>query len=342
MRLVEVSATAPADVAALVGGVVSHDVRHPQRRQQVLIRKGSALTEAALRQVLDAGAPSLHVLVPEPGDVPEDEAAARLGRAVAGPGVRVAAPHHGQAALRAAHRGWLEINQASLAQANACEGVLVFTVDGERAVDRDGVVGATKSAPLLLPQRTLDAVGAAVRATGPVVAVRPFQPWRIALVLTSRVQPAAQEQARAHLGAKVSWLGSTLLPAPGPGPGTVQELAARLRAALDQGADLLLVAGGSATDPSDLVFEGLRRAGGTVDRVGVPVDPGTACWIGRLDDRPVFGLASCELFGRAGAFDLVLPRVLAGAPLDAALLRSLAFGGLVAGGAPRIPDYTTD
>jgi hypothetical protein len=338
MRLVEVSPRAD-DVPALVGSIVSHDVRHPQRRQDVLVRKGSTLTRADLQQLVDIGSERLHILVPEPGDVAEDAAAARLGRAVAGPGVRVDTAHYGQVALRAGRRGLLEINPRSLERVNEHEGVLVFTVDGARAVEVDASVGAAKCVPLLLPQRTLEAVEDTCRELGPVLTVRPFRSQKVALVLTNRVRGGAVEQARAHLATKVRWCGSTLAPVI-TGAADVDQVAAAFRAAADQGAGLILAAGGSATDPSDLVFEGLRRAGGVVDRIGVPVDPGTACWIGRLEDRPVFGLASCELFGRAGAFDLVLPRVLVGDPLDGALLRSVAAGGLV-DGAPRIPDYTT-
>jgi molybdenum cofactor cytidylyltransferase len=89
------------------------------------------------------------------------------------------------------------------------------------------------------------------------------------------------------------------------------------------------VAGASATDPLDAAFDGLRRAGGTVDQIGLPIEPGTACWTGRIQDRQVLGLASCELFGRAGAVDLLLPRLILGEPLTKGLIARLAGGGLV-------------
>jgi molybdenum cofactor cytidylyltransferase len=92
-------------------------------------------------------------------------------------------------------------------------------------------------------------------------------------------------------------------------------------------------------DPEDVVYDALRAAGGTVERVGVPVEPGTACWVGRLGTRSVFGLASCELFGSPGAFDVLLPRLLLGEEPDAAMLASLARGGLLLDGPTIIPDY---
>lgn len=79
----------------------------------------------------------------------------------------------------------------------------------------------------------------------------------------------------------------------------------------------------------DAAFEGPRQAGGTVDQIGIPIEPGTACWTGRLGKVQVLGLASCELFGRPGAVNLLLPRLLLGEPLTKALIARLAAGGLV-------------
>jgi hypothetical protein len=53
----------------------------------------------------------------------------------------------------------------------------------------------------------------------------------------------------------------------------------------------------------------------------------------------VLGLASCELFGRPGALDLLLPQLLAGVPLDTDLVRRIALGGLLLGGPSRILPY---
>ena len=334
MRLVEVK-PGKTDVRQLVGGVLSHDVRHPERRREILLRKGTALTAADLRLLDQPGLAGVHVLVREPGDLAEDPAAARLAHAVAGPGVLVERPRHGQVALRAAVRGLVRVNQAGLDAVNACEGVLVFTTEGGRATDRGTSIGAAKVVPLLVPERTLEMVEAVCRSQGPVLEARSFQPRQVALVVTDRLRGRALAQAQGHLAAKVAWFGSRLVPL--PRAANAVEVAARFRAAVAQGADLIFAAGGSATDPTDRLFEGLRLAGGSIDQVGVPVDPGTACWIGHLEACPVLGLASCELFGRAGALDLILPRVLAGEALDRALVRGLAYGGLLSGGPAGVP-----
>jgi molybdenum cofactor cytidylyltransferase len=160
------------------------------------------------------------------------------------------------------------------------------------------------------------------------VDVLPFPERRVALVALDRLGETTLDRAGAALGAAVEWYGSRLdpviiVPARGSAP------AEAFQQAVAAGASAILVAGASATDPLDAAFEGLRQAGGVVDQIGIPIEPGTACWTGRLGEVQVLGLASCELFGRPGAVDLLLPRLLLGEPLTRSLLARLGAIGLV-------------
>lgn len=161
--------------------------------------------------------------------------------------------------------------------------------------------------------------------------VEPFRPTRVAFVAPrERLRGGAFDQARSALSSAVEWYGSSLHLAIAA-EASVDELASAYRQALDDGIELILAAGAAGTDPLDIVFEGLRRAGGRVHQIGIPVKPGTACWIGELESVAVLGLASCELFGQPGALDLLLPRVFTGQALDRQLLRRIALGGLLNG-----------
>jgi len=321
-----------------LGGVVAHDVRDPRQRQNVLFRKGAALAAAQLDQLRALGVGEVHLLVPDDGDLAEDVAAETLASAVVGPGVRAAAARHGQVTLTAESRGFLRVRRDVLDAVNGCDGVLVFTAEADRPTDADLPVGAVKCAPLLLGSGTAARVRQICQDNGPVIDVVPFVPRRAALVILDRFGETTRDRARTSLSSALRWYGSTL-DVVVTARATVADVVAAYQEALASGADLLFAAGAAATDPADVLFDGLRQTGGAVEQIGIPADPGTACWIGQIAGRPILGLASCELFGRPGALDVLLPRILSGEPLDRALLRRVAYGGLVLGGPPRLPPY---
>src|SRR5712692_3170436 len=104
MLLVALDASSP-NSAVPAHGVACHDIRNPQQRSEVLVRKGRLLTAAEVIDLLRRDVAELHLAVPEPGDLPENEAVQRLGAAVAGPGVKVESSQFGQVTLTCDARG---------------------------------------------------------------------------------------------------------------------------------------------------------------------------------------------------------------------------------------------
>jgi molybdenum cofactor cytidylyltransferase len=322
-------------------GIVCHDVRNPAQRSEVLARKGTTISADDIRALLKRGVLELHLALPEPGDVDEDEAATRMAVAIAGPAVTAKPAHLSQASFVSAERGMLRINSALLERVNTLDGVLVLTAEADRPVDADTALGIVKCAPLFLAESVVAEVEDLVRRFGLLVEIEPFQRRRVALIAPSeRLRGGAFDRAREALSNAVSWYGSSLDQVIAAGSG-VEALAGAYHMVRHAGAELVLAAGASGTDPLDVVFEGLRQAGGEVVQYGIPAEPGTACWIGRLGTVPVLGLASCELFGQPGALDLLLPRLFTGEALDQALVRSLALGGLLLGPSRIAPYHTS-
>jgi molybdenum cofactor cytidylyltransferase len=332
MRMVIVSADASADLP--VQAIVCHDVRNPRQRSEVLVRKGSLLAASDIAPLLARGVTELHLAVPAPNDVAEDEAAQRLAAAVAGPAVEPGEARFGQVTFTSALRGVIRVDSARLDEVNAHDDVLLLTAEADRPVDVGDALGVVKCAPVYLPESTL----MAVEARGPVLKVEPFHAMRVAFVAPrERLRGGAFDRAVSALSQALEWYGSTLEPVIGVEP-TVNGLATAYRQATAKGVDLIFAAGAAGTDPLDVVFEGLRQADGHVEQIGIPAEPGTACWIGHVQSTPVLGLASCELFGQPGGLDLLLPRLLTGEVLDRALLRRLALGGLL-NGPSRVAPY---
>jgi molybdenum cofactor cytidylyltransferase len=340
--LTALTPASPIEAIPVDGGVVCHDVRNPRQRSEVLVRKGLPVRAAEIKELFENGVTELHLALPADDDVGEDDAATRLARAIAGPGVATGQAHFGQITFSSDMRGLLRVRAGLLERINRLSGVLVMTAPSDCATDTGTTLGVVKCAPLFMSESVLQAVEQLRLAEGAPIEVEAFCSKRVAFVASEeRLRGNAFERAASSLSHALEWYGSSM-PSVIRAQATPAGVAAAYRQAIDDGAELILAAGAAATDPLDVMFEGLRDAGGEVEQIGIPAEPGTACWIGTLEERPVLGLASCELFGRPGALDLLLPALLGGATLDPELLRKIALGGLLIGGPSRILPYHTE
>src|SRR5690606_28542062 len=82
-------------------------------------------------------------------------------------------------------------------------------------------------------------------------------------------------------------------------------------------------------DRNDVIGAGIVAAGGRLERLGMPVDPGNLLLIGELDGVPAIGIPSCAASPALNGFDWVLERVLAGRTPDSAAIARMGVGGLL-------------
>lgn len=319
------------------GALLTRDVRDTAGR--IVLAKGSALDAEGSAQLHNAPWEELHLLVLDAGDVDERTAGERLAHAAAGEGVRVGAPSAGAWPLDATHRGILSVQREALEVVNSIDGLCVYSLFDGQVVDRDEVVGRAKIIPFAIEGATLSRGESAARAAGGVVAVRPFVPLRVGAVVQESLGARAMARFEQALGEKVEWFGSTLLP-PAFVPAEAAAVADGLTRLRTQGADIIALAGSRAMDPLDPAFDALARIGGTFVRRGVPAHPGSLVWIARVGGVPIVGMPACGLFSQASVFDLILPRLLTGEPIDRLELAALGHGGfLTRDMAFRFPPY---
>ena len=324
--------TATADV--LLDRVVCHDVRDGAGK--IAVPKGARLDPAAIETLLATPWEEIHLLALEPGDVHEEEAGRRLAAAVTGEGVEVKGYTGGQWTVTAVRRGLLRIDAARLTDANAHEGVSVFTLFSGQPVETGETVAKAKVTPLAIPEPTIRAIEAVGRG---VVGVTGFRPTTIGAVANERLEPKQRTRFESALKQKVDWFGSRLLGVRFAG-GSDRAVADELRALRREGAEVLIVAGASALDPLDPVFSALTLVGAPMERHGAPAHPGSLLWLARWDGAPVLGMPTCGMFSQATTFDLVLPRLLAGETIGNRELAGLGHGGLLSREmAYRFPPY---
>ncbi len=261
------------------------------------------------------------ILVPEEGDLHEDEAARRLARAVGGPGLTVRGPVQSRVDLVAHSDGVLRVRTVVVERLNRLDPLEVFTAFDGSVVSAGDLVASVKVAPHLVEARVVERAERIAAAATPVVDVAPFLARRVGIVVKESIHAPARERFEASVRAKVE---TTLVRGSDP-------------------VDLVLTAGAGSTDPADAIFVAIDRLRGRIVRRGVPAHPGSMLWLGRIGRVAVLGLPTCGAYSKATAADLLLPRLLAGEPATAATVAKLGHGGILTRDQRfRFPSYARD
>lgn len=317
----------PVPVAEAEGAILAHTRRLPGR----MIRKGAVLDGDAVAALALAGVTEVIAARLDPGDVAEDEAARRLAAVLSVPGLRASNASTGRVNLLAAVPGLLQVDRGALDAVNALdEGLTVGTLPDSAAVSAGDMVATIKVIPFAVPAGALRNAEQVAARRHPMC-LHPFRPLRTGLVMTTLpgLKASILEGTAEATAARIACLTGTLLP-PLTCPHDEASIAHALRTLLDQGADLLLVAGASAVvDRRDVGPAGIVAAGGRVLHFGMPVDPGNLICLCAIGDRPALVLPGCARSPRLNGIDRVLARLFAGLPVDGAVIAGMGVGGLL-------------
>ncbi|WP_376792265.1 molybdopterin-binding protein [Thermoflexus sp.] len=319
----------PVPVEAAAGKVLAHNLadQHGNR----LFRKGRRLSDQDVARLKAEGYREVVVAELEPGDVGEDEAARRIARACEGPGLRPVPAAGGRVNFIADAAGVFLVEVDRLAQLNRLPGVTLATLTRGSVVRARQMVASLKVIPFALPEAVVAQAEALLQGNGPLMGVFPFQPRRVALILSGHpaLWPRLAADFEGPLQERVLRWGGIWI-----GTETVRheegELAQAMEAALERGADFLILAGETAImDEEDIAPRAIRRIGGTIEAFGAPVDPGNLLLIAYRGEIPILGAPGCARSRHRNVVDWVIPRLMAGLRLTREEIASMGHGGLL-------------
>ena len=345
MKLVSILAGAPLPepVAALVGGVLTRDlvvdgIRWSKGRRldlaDLAALAGGEATPPRGRTGPDGShTPAITLLVAEPGEVHEDDAAAAIAAAVAGPGIEIRGPQESRLDLVAAGPGEVRVHIPVLERLNAIDGISIFTLFDGQLVSGGTVIASVKTGPHLVSAASVlraETVAIGLGHGRSVIEVRPYRSLRVAAVVKETLALVARSRFEATLRTRVEGLGSTLVEVDyvADDPAVIEAALRRLVRGPTR-VDLVLTAGAGSTDPRDAIFVAFGALGGTVVSHGVPAHPGSMLWLGRIRGTGVLGLPTCGAYSKATAADLLLPWLIAGEPATRRTVARLGHGGLL-------------
>jgi molybdenum cofactor cytidylyltransferase len=316
----------PVPLAEAEGAILAHSVVLADGR----LRKGCTLTRDDLSRLRIAGLTEVMGARLDAGDIAEDDAATRLAQALVpdpeAAGLTPSRAFTGRVNLNAAHPGILSLDAARVHALNRVHpAITLATLPPLARVSAGQLAGTVKIIAYAVPDAALTTV---CQLAASALHVLPVRHRSASLILTEvpDLAPKLAAKGRRAIETRLRALGMVLADCVTV-PHRTDAVSQALRAA--QGRLLLILTGSATSDLHDVAPEGLRRAGGTVQRFGMPVDPGNLLFLGALGDKPVIGLPGCARSPALNGADWVLERLACGLAVTDDDIAAMGVGGLL-------------
>ena len=316
-------------LAEAVGAILAHSLR----LGSAVLKKGRVLSPADIALIAESGLDHVVAARLDPGDIREDAAATRIAAAAAGDGIATTTAFTGRANLFAEARGLLVVDRDRLDRLNSVdEAVTLGTLPPYAVVEPRQMVATVKIIPFAVPGSAVEAAAAFAAQGQKLLRVAAFVPRRVALIQTRLpgMKESVLDKTSEVTGQRLAALGCTLDSEERCAHASA-DLAPRIAAAIEAGAEMVLIHGASAiVDRRDVIPQAVLAAGGQIDHFGMPGDPGNLLLLGHVGDTPVLGLPGCARSPKVNGFDWVLERLVAGVPVGAREIMHMGAGGLLA------------
>lgn len=322
------------------GALLAHSLRTAKGK----ISKGKALSFEDVFALREAGYSRVYAARLEEEDIQEDAAAQSLSRGIAGEHVRAGEAGTGRVYLYAMCDGLLEVDAQAIHHFNEVDdAVALATLLPLTPVRAGQVVATLKIIPFSVKNTLVEQLTAelTVRQSA-MIQVRPFALKNVALIQTHLpdTQKKILDKTVATLTSRLERLGGNMSLASELRCGhSIDELALAITFMRSRvGCEILVISSASATlDKDDVLPAAIRFAGGTVERVGMPVDPGNLLVLGDSAGVPIIGMPGCARSPKTNGFDWVLQRLSAGLLVSSRDIAMMGVGGLLTSFASR-PD----
>lgn len=320
-----------------VGTVLCHDITRiiPGGEKGPVFRKGHIVRPEDIAVLLSIGKENLYVYEPKPGELHENDAAARLSVVLAGTdpsavNLRLTEPREGRIDLKATRQGLLFIDTEALCAINEQGEICAATLHSLQQVEPNQTVAGVRVVPLVIHEEAILKAEAETRA--PIIRVLPFKPCKVGIVTTGSeiYHGRIEDKFGPVLRDKFAALGCTILSQKFTADDQDMTSAA-IRQFLDEGADLIVATGGMSVDPDDRTPASIKAAGAVIESYGSPTFPGAMFLLAYSGSTPILGLPGCVMYYRASIFDIVVPRLLAGIRVTRRHIARLGHGGLCTG-----------
>lgn len=317
-------------VADAEGLILAHAVKLPSGK----LAKGHVLQEGDLALLSAAGIASVIACRMEDDDLGEDAAADRCASAVDPAHMRLSPASTGRVNFYATCNGLFVADRLLVDRFNRVDPAITLATLADHSDVRDGDLVATVKIIPLAARRDSVETARQILCEGNAFALKPYRTHAVHLIATElpSLKVAVMDKTARVLEHRLAASGSRLVHEQRVAH-RAEAVASAIEAALGRRCaepSMIIVFGASAMcDAADVIPESIRMAGGVVDQVGLPVDPGNLLVLGHAADVSIIGAPGCARSPKENGFDWVLNRLLAGEFPTSHELTGLGVGGLL-------------
>lgn len=322
------------DTRDAVGHTLCHDITQIIKgvTKDAAFRKGHVVTEADIPVLLSLGKDHLYVWEMQEGMLHENDAADRLYALCRNENMTATPVKEGKIELVAACDGLFRVDVQRLHAINSLDEIMIATRHTNTPVKKGDKLAGTRVIPLIIDEQRLIEAERLAGGT-PLMELLPYKEMKAGIVTTGNevFYGRIQDAFTPVIVDKLADYGISVLDHI-----TVNDDNENIKNAIlalrEKGADLILCTGGMSVDPDDKTPGAIKASGARIVTYGAPVLPGAMFLLGYFEDStPIVGLPGCVMYAKATIFDLVLPRIAAGLPVNKADLAGMGHGGLCLG-----------
>lgn len=309
-----------------VGMTLCHDLTAMREGfKGAVFHRGHVIREEDIPMLLDIGKRQIYVYEAEADEIHEEDAARRLADLTT---LDRSEPSEGKVVLTANYAGMYRVNTELLNQINSIEDVTITTIPDHYPVRKGMKVASMRIVPLVTKEANIRKAEELCQNNW-LMKVLPYQTKKVGVIITGseiytgriedRFEPVVRNKILQYPG---EILGVTICD---DDCGMIGKAAEGF---LQQGADLLIFAGGMSVDPDDVTPEAIQQMGAKIISYGVPSQPGNMSLVAYHQQATILGVPGAAISLPTTIFDVLLPQVFAGEKFTREDLIRLGEGGL--------------
>ncbi len=313
-----------------IGKKLGYDTTYVgQNEAMTLFERGHIIQEEDVSKLMDSGVYYVWIDdgIQEENIMYEWEITPYIASKIVDDKIEIVSGKQGITLLYSRIPGLLEVNVEELINFNQNQKVLLITKSNYTGLGKGDFLGSVEVIPFSMKKSEVDSIIPSKK----LVSVIPFKYKKIGVVITGTeifegrkkdlYLPVLEEKAR-----KYDWSIIDVEFA----PDNEDIISKAVLKAKDNGAEAIIITGGTSVDPTDRTLSAIKKLNANVISYGIPMKPTTMSIVAMLGNTPIFAVSAGGIYYKDyNSIDVVFTRLMAGRIPTTREIAEIGHGGIM-------------